>query len=96
MKLNESEIAKNLETLPGWSVRKGSLVRLYEFKGFAEAVAFVDRIAQIAQRHNHHPDIDIRWNKVTLALVTHDEGGITGKDFLVAEECEQVYKTFKE
>jgi 4a-hydroxytetrahydrobiopterin dehydratase len=55
------------------------------------SIAFVRRIAKQAQKNNHHPDIDIRFNKVTLKLTTHDEGGITEKDFSLARQCDEVY-----
>jgi len=52
------------------------------------AIAFVNRVAAVAEAANHHPDIDIRWNKVTLHLTTHDQGGLSEKDFLLAERCD--------
>ena len=58
------------------------------------SIAFVRRIAKQAQKINHHPDIDIRFDKVTLTLTTHDEGGITGKDFLLAGQCDVVFSRF--
>ena len=59
-----------------------------------KSIAFVDRIAKKAQKSNHHPDIDIRFNKVTLKLSTHDEGGITEKDFSLARQCDEVFSKF--
>ena len=61
-----------------------------------KSIAFVNRIAGKAQKINHHPDIDIRFNKVTLKLTTHDEGGITGKDFFLAHQCDEVFAKFLE
>lgn len=80
-----------LKALPGWSLRRRSIFRRYEFKGFLEAIDFVNRIAVKAERANHHPDIDIRWNKVSLALTTHDQGGLTEKDFSLARVCDKVF-----
>lgn len=76
--------------LPDWS-KKGALIsRTYQFRDFATAMEFVKAVAKIAEREQHHPDIDIRWNKVTLALTTHDEGGLTEKDFELAGEFDQL------
>jgi 4a-hydroxytetrahydrobiopterin dehydratase len=66
------------------------IFRTFKFKGFLESIDFVHRIAKKAQKANHHPDIDIRFDKVTLKLTTHDEGGITNKDFSLAQQCEEV------
>jgi 4a-hydroxytetrahydrobiopterin dehydratase len=71
---------------PGWSMESGELVRTETFKDFAGAMEFVNRVASIAEAAAHHPDIDIRYNKVRLGLVTHDAGGITQKDIDVARE----------
>lgn len=82
--LSDIEIHRQLATIAGWSRRGNALVRTYEFPGFAQAIAFVDRIATIADAHEHHPDIDIRYNKVILHLSTHSAGGITDNDFVLA------------
>ena len=66
-----------------------AILRTFEFDGFLESIAFVNRIAKKAQRMNHHPDIEIQFNKVTLTLTTHDEGGITEKDFTLARQCDK-------
>jgi 4a-hydroxytetrahydrobiopterin dehydratase len=71
---------------PGWSVEGGELVRTETFKDFVEAMEFVNRVAEMAEAAGHHPDIDIRYNKVRLGLVTHDAGGITDKDIELARE----------
>jgi 4a-hydroxytetrahydrobiopterin dehydratase len=74
--------------LPDWQ-RKGEVIsRTFQFKDFPAAMKFVDAVALIAEQVQHHPDIDIRWNKVTLALTTHDAGGLTGKDFALARKCD--------
>jgi pterin-4a-carbinolamine dehydratase len=64
----------------GWEERDDALVREFSFDGFAEAIAFVNRVAELAERENHHPDIDVRYSKVTLRWTTHSEGGITERD----------------
>lgn len=85
------EVALHLKAVPNWSNRAQTIFRTFEFEGFLDSIAFVDRIAICAQECNHHPDIDIRFNKVTLTLSTHDEGGITGKDFSLARQCDEVF-----
>jgi 4a-hydroxytetrahydrobiopterin dehydratase len=66
----------------------------FKFAGFLKGIDFVNRIAAKAQKMNHHPDMDIRFDQVTLTLTTHDEGGITEKDFLLARQCDEVFSKF--
>jgi 4a-hydroxytetrahydrobiopterin dehydratase len=73
-----------LAQLPGWQIQSGELVRTFKFKDFVAALEFVNLIGKFAEAAGHHPDIDIRYNRVRLALVTHDAGGITEKDFDLA------------
>ena len=73
-----------LAQVPAWTRRGAVIRRTYEFKDFVAAMRFVNAVAKLAEKANHHPDIDIRWNRVTLALTTHDVGGLTGKDFALA------------
>jgi 4a-hydroxytetrahydrobiopterin dehydratase len=80
-----------LKAVPDWSKRAKTICRIFKFDGFLTSIAFVRRIAKQAQKNNHHPDIDIRFDKVTLTLTTHDEGGITEKDFSLARQCDEVY-----
>lgn len=80
-KLTEQQIAVRLEHLADWSEMNGAIQRTYQFNNFLESMAFVNRVARRAEEVQHHPDILIRWNKVTLTLSTHDAGGITEKDF---------------
>ena len=84
----------HLITVPHWSKRAQTIHRTYKFEGFLDSIAFVNRLARKAQKLNHHPDIDIRFNKVTLTLTTHDEGGLTGNDFLLARQCDEVFVKF--
>ncbi|MBX5481531.1 MAG: 4a-hydroxytetrahydrobiopterin dehydratase [Myxococcaceae bacterium] len=88
--LKDEEVAQFLAAHPGWSRQGDALVREYTFATFPEAIAFVTRVAEVAERHQHHPDIDIRYRKVRLLLTTHDAGGLTARDSLVAEACDQV------
>ena len=83
-KLSNDEIQKKLQTLPEWKYEAGSLVRDYAFADFALAFAFVTRLALLAEKADHHPDIDIRYNKVHVALVSHDAGGVTERDVAMA------------
>jgi 4a-hydroxytetrahydrobiopterin dehydratase len=82
--LTPTEIEDVLRTLPDWKLKDGKLVREWTFRDFAEAMTFVNRIAAIAEEANHHPDIDIRYNRVQLALISHDAGGITNRDAAMA------------
>lgn len=82
--LAESEAAARLSSLPGWQIQGGELTRTFTHADFRAALAFVNKVGDLAERAGHHPDIDIRYNKVRLGLVTHDAGGLTGKDFDLA------------
>lgn len=82
--LSESEVKQALLRLPDWHLEKGELVRHATFADFKAAMEFVNRVAALAEEANHHPDIDIRYNRVRLALTTHDDGGITHKDVQIA------------
>jgi 4a-hydroxytetrahydrobiopterin dehydratase len=92
--LTAKQISLHLKAVPNWSKRAQTILRTFKFEGFLKSIAFVNRIARKAQRVNHHPDIDIRFNKVTLKLTTHDKGGITKKDFSLAEQCDEVFSRF--
>lgn len=78
--LSQDQLNALLGDLPDWTLEEGQLVRSWTFKDFAAAMAFVNRIAGLAEEANHHPDIDIRYNRVRLALISHDAGGITRRD----------------
>jgi 4a-hydroxytetrahydrobiopterin dehydratase len=82
--LSETEISARVAALPRWRVQSGELVRTFEFRDFRASLAFVNKVGEAAENAGHHPDIDIRYNKVRLALVTHDAGGLTTKDFDLA------------
>jgi 4a-hydroxytetrahydrobiopterin dehydratase len=83
-KLSAPEIKTALACVPDWKKKDLAIVRTYQFKDFPAAIKFVSAAAGLAERARHHPDIDIRWNKVTLTLTTHDAGGLTKKDFDLA------------
>jgi 4a-hydroxytetrahydrobiopterin dehydratase len=82
--LSEQQIATHLKNVPNWRVESGELTRTFTFKDFRAALAFVNKVGDAAEKAGHHPDIDIRYNRVRLALVTHDAGGLTTKDFDLA------------
>jgi 4a-hydroxytetrahydrobiopterin dehydratase len=79
-KLDAGELEQALKSAPGWGLAAGKLQREWRFADFVAAMKFVNRVAEVAEEAGHHPDIDIRYNRVTLGLVTHDAGGITAKD----------------
>jgi 4a-hydroxytetrahydrobiopterin dehydratase len=83
-RLPDAEITGRLARLPGWERRGGEIRRVFSFADFEEAMVFVNRVAELAEAMNHHPDIDIRYSKVTLTLSTHDAGGLTARDFDLA------------
>ena len=89
-KLSDLEIQRALGRLGGWSRRGDVLVKSYTFASFSDSVAFVNRVAKTAEAMDHHPDIDIRYTKVTCTLSTHDAGGITDDDLRLAEAIEKV------
>lgn len=85
-KLTSSQIKTALASVPDWKQRDASITRTFQFKDFPAAIKFVNAVADAAEKAWHHPDIDIRWNKVTLTLSTHDAGGLTEKDFNLAKQ----------
>ena len=89
-RLNKTEISQRLQYLPGWTIEHQQLRRTYQFKNFVEAIDFVNRLVEPAEKAGHHPDIMISYNKVTISLTTHDAGGLTRKDFDLAEIISQL------
>jgi len=89
-KYSAAQTKAALRFLPEWT-KKGSIItRTFQFRDFSTAIEFVNALARLAERANHHPDIDIRWNKVTLTLTTHDEGGLTERDFELAGQIDRL------
>jgi 4a-hydroxytetrahydrobiopterin dehydratase len=86
--LQKRDVDARLEQLAGWKRHGDEIRKKYEFAGFAEAMAFVNRVASLAEAADHHPDIEIKYNRVKLALSTHSEGGITEKDMALAGEID--------
>lgn len=87
-KLSPEQVAVYLHKLPNWRFESDALHRTYRFPGFADAIRFVNGVAALAEAANHHPDLTIRYNQVTVALTTHDSRGVTGKDFSLAQQIE--------
>ena len=88
--LNPQEAKERLAKLSGWQIEAGELVKNFSFKDFRAALGFVNRVGDAAEEAGHHPDIDIRYNRVRLALVTHDAGGLTEKDFGLAAKADSL------
>ncbi len=87
-KMSEPEIKDALKAIPDWSELNGEIQRTYQFSDFVASMAFVTKVADAAEAAQHHPDILIRYNKVTLTVSTHDAGGITDKDFDLAKKVD--------
>ena len=88
--LNLSQIKIALKNVPDWKKKDSTITRTFQFKDFPMAIKFVNAVAKLAEKAWHHPDIDIRWNKVTLTLTTHDAGGLTEKDFKLATQFDRL------
>jgi 4a-hydroxytetrahydrobiopterin dehydratase len=89
-KLSESEIEARLEDLVDWTREGDTIRKLFKLASFPGAIGFVTQVAFLAEAANHHPDIDIRWRKVVLALTTHDAGGLTEQDFDLAAQIDEI------
>ena len=94
--LTSKQISLHLNAVPNWSKRAQTILRTFKFEGFLKSIDFVKRIARKSQKINHHPDIDIRFDKVKLTLTTHDAGGLTEKDFTPAKQCDEIFSKFSE
>ncbi len=88
--LSDIEIQQALQRLPGWTKNAGAIERVFQFDNFVQAMEFVNHIAEAAEAVNHHPDILINYNKVTLKLVSHDSGGITQRDIKMAGKINEL------
>jgi 4a-hydroxytetrahydrobiopterin dehydratase len=94
--LDEAKKNSARTSVPQWTQNGEIISRTFEFADFAGAMKFVNTVAELAEQAQHHPDVDIRWNKVTLALTTHDAGGLTEKDFALARACDEQGRTQNE
>ena len=90
--LSDEAVDAAAADLDGWQRSDGALRRSVTFGSFPDGIAAVGAVAELAERADHHPDIDIRWRTVTFALVTHSEGGITDKDVQMAGEIDQILR----
>ena len=86
--LSDDEVHRALGELEGWELEGGEIVRELRFHTFPDAVSFVVRLAFRADKADHHPDLDVRYNRVLVSLSTHSEGGITAKDLALAAEAD--------
>jgi 4a-hydroxytetrahydrobiopterin dehydratase len=93
--LSPEEIQQALRDLPDWSLDGNAIVVNYVFRDFSDALIFVNTVAQEAEQLNHHPDIDIRYNKVRMLLTSHDSGGITRRDTRMAKRISEIYQVSK-
>ena len=91
--LSDIAIQRELGTLNGWARRGGAIVKTYQFRSFPEGIAFIGRVADVAEAANHHPDIDIRYTKIIASLSTHDSGGVTQKDLDLARAMDGVQES---
>ncbi|HEY6272074.1 MAG TPA: 4a-hydroxytetrahydrobiopterin dehydratase [Terriglobales bacterium] len=88
--LSDAEVQGALVGLPGWQRQGIAIGRVFQFPDFRAAMQFVNQVAAAAEQASHHPDIDIRYNKVTMSLVSHDSGGITQSDVRMAERINHI------
>jgi 4a-hydroxytetrahydrobiopterin dehydratase len=90
MLLSEQDIIKNLSTLDGWQQSGIEIEKQYKFKNFIHSIGFINKVAILSEKADHHPDILIQYSKVKITLSTHSEGGITEKDFNLAQQIEEI------
>jgi 4a-hydroxytetrahydrobiopterin dehydratase len=90
-KLTDTEIIDRLRSLAGWQYKDNNISKLYRFKEFMDGIRFINRIAEMAEAADHHPDILINYTRVTFTCTTHSEGGVTAKDFMLADQIERAF-----
>ncbi|MCL6521630.1 MAG: 4a-hydroxytetrahydrobiopterin dehydratase [Firmicutes bacterium] len=88
--LDRAEVERRLAALPGWEWAEGAIRRRYRFPDFVAAMGFVQQVALLAEKADHHPDLLVRYGEVTLTLATHSEGGVTEKDLELAARIERL------
>jgi 4a-hydroxytetrahydrobiopterin dehydratase len=91
-KLGPEQVTERLKKLPGWEQKGNAISKLYRFKEFMDGIRFVGKVAEAAERMDHHPDIAINYTRITFSCSTHSEGGITEKDFKLAGDIESAFK----
>lgn len=93
-KLEQAEIERRMSALPGWEFKDNALRKLYRFKEFMDGIRFLNRVAEMAEAADHHPDVQINYTRVTFTCSTHDQGGVTDKDFKLAAQIEDAFKSY--
>jgi 4a-hydroxytetrahydrobiopterin dehydratase len=88
-RLSDAEISQRLESIPGWERDGHTIRRAYTFADFKAAMAFANRVASLAEAQDHHPDMLVQYGSVTLTLSSHDAGGITARDFRLAQTIDR-------
>jgi 4a-hydroxytetrahydrobiopterin dehydratase len=91
--MTEEEVRKRLAELQDWRLSKNSIVRTFEFRTFSEGTRFLNKVAEIAEEQDHHPDIDMRYTRIRFSLKTHSAGGITRRDFRLAKSVDGLART---
>ena len=90
-KLTADEIATRIKTLAGWQYKDNAISKRFQFKRFMDGIEFIGKVAAMAERADHHPDILVNYTRVTFSCSTHDAGGVTEKDFALAAEIERAF-----
>ena len=95
-KLEKAEIERRLNALPGWEFKDNAIRKQYRFKEFMDGIRFLNKVAEMAEAADHHPDVKINYTRITFSCSTHDQGGVTDKDFKLAENIEIAFKDCQE
>ena len=93
-KLEKAEIERRLSALPGWEFKDNAIRKQYQFKEFMDGIRFLNKVAEMAEAADHHPDVQINYTRVTFTCSTHSEGGVTEKDLKLAAQIEEAYKSY--
>jgi 4a-hydroxytetrahydrobiopterin dehydratase len=93
-KLEKSEIERRLSALNGWEFKDNAISKLYRFKTFMDGIRFLNQVAEMAEAADHHPDVKINYTRITFSCSTHDQGGVTEKDFKLASQIEEAFKAY--
>jgi len=88
--LNDGEVSLRLARLKGWKREGQFITKSFSFETFMDGIKFLNRVARVAEKHEHHPDIHVRYTEVTLSIQTHSEGGLTTRDFDLAERIDGI------
>jgi len=89
-KLTTEQMAVYMNKLPLWKFENNTLTKLFQRKDFKDSIYFVNTIAELAEKLNHHPELHVQYDRVSVLLTTHDKNGVTGKDFLLAQQIESL------